>query len=680
MGNILIRPTVSAFGSFANRAIAWQKLLAILLLGLFISTPLMAKPIDEQRRNYLAAIKALENKQLKTFGKIANGLKDYPLYSYLRYEYLRRHLWKVSDDEMIDFFSRHDGLPMSESLRRSWLKLLVRRGHWQTFIDNYVSQSDDKLRCYYLQARMKTDNEHYLLEDIRSTWLNGKSLPPQCDKPFELLYDSGMVTNDVVWERIRLAMQQNQVRLVTYLSSRLDDEHQALAKKWIDIHHNPYKHTAKPGLADDETGREIIMHGIMRLARQNISHAVTRFNTLQSQYSFLPGEVAELKRVLAVRAAKNKSPLAQQLLDDIDSIHVDDNVFHYRLRTALANKDWPLLRRWTSDQPADDEVRERWLYWHARSLENTGDAALAETIYRELAKERNYYGFLAADKLDLDYNMNHYPLPANEQELQRVSELPGIQRAYELYMLGQNYPARREWYHALKQMTSYQMQMASKLATQWGWYDRAIFTMGRAKAYDDLVLRFPVTFDRLLDEYAQKRDIDRSWVYGLVRAESAFIEDVRSPAGALGLMQVMPRTGSMTAKMIGLKNFSPAKLKQAETNIPIGTAYMQQMLKRFDGNMVLATAAYNAGPHRVDKWLPAKGCTEPDIWIEQIPFNETRKYVSRVLTYANIYDWRLNSQIKPIGERMALITSPNDGFLANLSCTALKISYHGHAD
>ncbi|MEQ8937747.1 MAG: hypothetical protein RLT30_03530, partial [Gammaproteobacteria bacterium] len=123
MGNILIRSTVSAFGSFANRAIAWQKLLAILLLGLFISAPLMAKPIDEQRRNYLAAIKALENKQLKTFGKIANGLKDYPLYSYLRYEYLRRHLWKVSDDEMIDFFSRHDDLPMSESLRSSWLKL-----------------------------------------------------------------------------------------------------------------------------------------------------------------------------------------------------------------------------------------------------------------------------------------------------------------------------------------------------------------------------------------------------------------------------------------------------------------------------------------------------------------------------------------------------------------------------
>ena len=355
MGNIAIRAKASAFVVLSNRAIALQKLLAILLISLIIAAPTLAKPIDEQRRSYIAAVKALENKQLKTFGKIANDLKDYPLYSYLRYEYLRRHLWKVSDGEMIDFFSRHDDLPMSASLRKSWLKLLVRRGHWQTFINNYVNQSDDTLHCYYLQARMKTNNEHYLLEDIRSTWLNGKSLPPQCDKPFELLYDSGMVTNEVVWERIRLAMQKNQVRLVTYLSGRLDGEYKALAKKWIDIHHNPYKRTDKPSLADDEIGREIIMHGIMRLARQNISHAVKRFNSLQTQYSFLPGEVVEMKRLLAVRAAKTKSPLAQQLLDDIDSIHVDDNVFHYRLRTALAKQDWPLLRRWTSDQPADDE-------------------------------------------------------------------------------------------------------------------------------------------------------------------------------------------------------------------------------------------------------------------------------------------------------------------------------------
>ena len=671
---------VSSAGVSKNIFPVWHKLTVMLLLALLLAGPVSSKPVEEQRRDYLAAMKALDKKQLKTFGKIANGLKDYPLYSYLRYEYLRKNLWQVKNEEMIDFFKRYPDLPMTERLRSSWLKLLVRRGHWQTFLDNYLPQSDDTLRCYHLLARMNTNNESYLLEDIRSTWLSGKSLPPQCDKPFELLYASGLVTNELVWERIRLAMHSNQPQLASYLSKKLDPEHKKLAQSWINIHNQPYKYTHKPGLTDDVTGREIIMHGVIRLARQDIDKAVKRFDSLKDKYSFMPGEVAELKRMLAVRAAKRKNPLAKQLLDDIDSYHVNDEVFHYRLRTALASLDWPLLRRWTDGEPVDKELRERWLYWHARALENTGDTEQAKGIYQQLAEERDYYGFLSADKLDLAYKMNNYPLPANEEELQRVAKLPAIQRAYELYMLGQGYPARREWYHALGKMTSYQMQMAAKLATQWGWYDRAIFTMARADAYDDLVLRFPVIFDKLLDKYAKERDIDRSWVYGLVRAESAFIEDVRSPAGALGLMQVMPKTGKMTAKKIGMKNFTASKLKKAEYNIPIGTAYMKQMLERFEGNMVLATAAYNAGPHRVDKWLPKKGCAEPDVWIEQIPFNETRKYVSRVLTYANIYDWRLNTEIKPLRDRMALITAPDDGFLASLSCTALRISDNRHVD
>ncbi|MEM7026737.1 MAG: transglycosylase SLT domain-containing protein [Pseudomonadota bacterium] len=639
-----------------------------------------AKTIEEKRRDYQAAIKALNKKQYKTFGKLANGLKDYPLHSYLRYEYVRKNLWKVKDDEMIAFLNNHADLPMTESLRTSWLKLLYKRKHWQTFLDHYVPQKNDTLRCQQLQARINIGNHDYLIEDTRTIWLSGKSLPPQCDKAFELLYASSLVTNELVWQRIRLAMQNNKPQLAGYLKKRLDDDYQDMAAAWINIHNRPDKYTRASKLPDNEIGREILMHGIMRLAKNNVELAVKRVKLLANQYSFLPGEVADLDRMIAVRAAKRKSPLAEELLDAIDTYHVNDEVFHYRLRVALKKLDWPLLRRWTKGNPSDEDINQRWRYWHARALENTGDPDQANLIYEELSEERDYYGFLSADKLDKEYSMEHYPMPPNEEALQRVADLPAIQRAYELYMLESGYPARREWYHALGKMTTYQMQMAAKLATQWGWHDRAIFTMARANAYDDLVLRFPVIFEKLLDKYAKERNIDRSWVYGLVRAESAFIEDVRSPAGALGLMQVMPKTGQMTARKIGLKNFHSSKLKKAETNVPIGTAYMKEMLERFDGNMVLATAAYNAGPHRVDKWLPKSGCSEPDVWIEQIPFKETRKYVSRVLTYANIYDWRLKNPITPIGERMALITGKGKNVIANLSCTAIQISDNRHVN
>ena len=649
-------------------------------LLVFLTAPVFAQSIESQRKDYIVAKKALDTKQYKTFGKLANNLKDYPLYPYLRYEYLRKRLWKVKDAEMIDFLKRYGDLPVARNLRTLWLKLLVKRKHWQTFLDNYTPQSDTTMQCYQLQARIKTNNDVFLLEDIRSIWLTGKSLPSQCDPALALLDKSDLMTNDLVWERIRLSMQNNQLNLVNYLSRRLDPEYKTLAKKWVKIHHNPYKYTHNPKLEDTAISREILAHGILRLARQDVAKAIKRLDALKDQFSFTSGDVAEIERTLAVRAAKSKSKLASKLLDQIDNYHVDDQVFHYRLRTALLNQNWPLLKKWTTGQAPIIDIDLRWRYWHARALEETGEPDKANEIYTELAKERDYYGFLAADKINASYHMNHYPLPENKEEFDRIESLPAIERAYEFYKLDMAYPARREWHHALNKMTTYQMQMAAALATQWGWHDRTIITMKRANAYDNLVLRFPILFNDLLDKYAKKRNIDPSWVYGLVRAESAFIEDVKSPAGALGLMQVMPKTGRITAKRIGLKGFKTSKLKQAETNIPIGSAYMKQMLEKFDGNMILATAAYNAGPHRVSKWLPKQGCVEPDVWIEQIPFNETRKYVRRVLYFANIYDWRLETEIKPLKDRMALVTSQKNDLIANLSCTAIKISDNKHVN
>ena len=649
-------------------------LLLILFISAFLTVPAFAKSLELQRKDYLAAKKALDTKQYKTFGKIANTLKDYPLYPYLRYNYLLKRLWKVDDAEMIDFLKRYSDLPVTNYLRTSWLKLLIKRGHWQTFLDNYLPQTNTTMQCYQLQARIKTNNDVFLLEDTRSIWLKGKSLPSQCDSAFELLYKSDLMTNALVWERLSLSMQNNKLNLANYLSRRLDPEYKTLAKKWVQIHHNPYKHLNKPKLEDTEITREILVYGILRLARQNVAKAVKRLDALKNHYSFTSTEIAKIDRLLAVRAAKRKSKLASQLLDQIDNEHVNDQVFHYRLRTALAAQDWPLLKKWTTGQVPVTDIDLRWRYWHARALEETGESDKANVIFTALAKKRDYYGFLAADKVNAPYQMNHYPLPENKEEFARIESLPAIQRAYEFYKLNTGYSARREWYHAMSKMTTYQMQMAAALATQWGWHDRAIFTMSKAGAYDNLILRFPILFSELFDKYSKKRNIDRSWIYGLARAESAFIEDVKSPAGAIGLMQIMPRTGAMTAKSIGMKGFRTSKLTQAKINIPIGSAYMKQMLDKFDGNMVLATAAYNAGPHRVLKWLPKQGCNEPDVWIEQIPFNETRKYVRRVLYFANIYDWRLGTGIKPIKERMALVTSRKNQKIANLSCTAIKIS------
>ena len=651
------------------------KVLVTLLL-FFVFTPVSSQADDakilEQRKQYLSAKKSLRAGHLKSFKLKVTKLTDYPLYPYLRYDYLRRRLWKVKNTEIIDFLDHYGDLPMANDLRRSWLKLLVKRGHWQTYIDNYTPQQDRLLQCYQLQARIKTKNKAYLLEDIRTVWLVGESLPPQCDSAFALLYKSELLTDELIWDRIRLSMENGKTGLATYLARKLKTGKQLWATRWIAMHHNPSKHTYKTKYADTPEAREILLYGVHRLLRQNINRGLSRWEQLKSGYSFSKDEIDHLEHKLAIRATRKDHKQAKQLLDNIDSAEVNEEILHLRLRIALGDEDWHTLVLWTEGDPVDERIRLRWYYWRARALEKTGNPTGAMEIYEWLAKERDYYGFLAADRIDTDYQMNYHPLPEDQEEWQKLSALPAIARARELYQLGSHYSARREWHHVLKQLTIYQKQIAASIAADWGWHDRAILTLGMIEIYDDLITRFPLPFNATMKQFSKMRNLDIAWLYALARAESAFIVDVRSPAGALGLMQVMPATGRITAKRIGLRNYNTKQLLQSNKNVRLGSAYLKQMYGAFNNNMVLATAAYNAGPANVKRWLPKKHCEQADIWIEKIPFTETRKYVRRILYFASVYDWRLKREIIPIEQRTTLI-QPNKQIVASKSCPVEKV-------
>ena len=654
----------------------WKVHFALILLfalSLTHLTPAFADTdeLKEQRKEYVSAKKSLNAGHYKTFSSKAEKLVDYPLYPYLRYHYLSKRLWKVKADEIAEFLEQHADLPTADDLQRRWLKLLAKRGHWNTYIEHYVPQQDKELQCYHLVARIRTKKENYLLEDIRSTWLSGESLPPTCDPAFKLLYNSELMSDELVWQRIRLAMEEGKTGLASYLSRKIKGDTRKWAERWVSMHHNPSKHTYKTTFEDSELAREILLYGMRRLLRQNIGRALSRWEDLESRYSFSEEQSSELEYLLAMRAARKKHKDARQLLDNIDTSMIDEQALHLRLRTALAEHDWAQIELWTRDEPADEEIRLRWYYWRARALEQAGNLNDANEIYTWPSKERDYYGFLAADRLGVEYQFNHSPLPPDPEARQKIASLPAIQRAREFYLLGSHYSARREWHHALKQFTSYQVQIAATIAADWGWHDRAILSLAKAKIYDDLVTRFPMPFDKSVQQFSQMRDLDIAWLFALTRAESAFIEDVRSPAGALGLMQVMPATGKLTAKRIGLRNYDTKKLLTENVNIRIGSAYLRQMYDSFNKNAVLATAAYNAGPTNVKRWLPKKSCLEADVWIEQIPFTETRKYVRRILYFASVYDWRLDREIVPIANRVSMV-QPRKEMVAGKSCMVGK--------
>ena len=225
--------------------------------------------------------------------------------------------------------------------------------------------------------------------------------------------------------------------------------------------------------------------------------------------------------------------------------------------------------------------------------------------------------------------------------MRRIEELDAIRRAQELFALERWTEARREWHSATRDMNPTQLRAAAKLAKQRGWHDRAIFTLARTGYWDDLELRFPLEHAELVKANADLHGIDIAWVFAVMRQESAFMSNARSHAGAMGLMQLMPATARQVAKNV-LKTPPPRRqeLFQPDTNIALGSAYLKQMKGELGDSAVLATAAYNAGPHRVTRWLPQE--TLPaDIWIELVPFKETRGYLRRVLAYTVIYEKRM---------------------------------------
>jgi soluble lytic murein transglycosylase len=282
-----------------------------------------------------------------------------------------------------------------------------------------------------------------------------------------------------------------------------------------------------------------------------------------------------------------------------------------------------------------------------------------------LAGERDYYGFLAADRVGQVYRFGHDAVPFTETDLAAAEALPGIARARELLRVGLTIDARREWRDAIRDLDDRQLEIAAVLAGRWGWHDRAIVTVARADHFDDLDLRFPLVYQDLVLSNARATGLDPAWVYGVMRQESAFWEDARSRSGALGLMQLMPSTARETARRLRERVDDVYDLLSPPKNIRLGVAYLRRVLDRFDGHQGLATAAYNAGPGRVRSWLPGSHPLAADIWVDTVPFNETRGYVKRVMAYTAIYEHRLERPVRPLKGRLppvpATIASLTDG-------------------
>ena len=628
-------------------------------IGLFLSLVALdtaATPLEQQRELFLEAERALQNKQYRRYNALLPELRDYSLYPYLLYKDLRQRLATAKNDEFSLFFYNYGNTPLAPLLRNALLKHLAKKKRWKDYLAHYLPSSDISQQCYYRTALLKTGQQSKALESIDELWLSGRKRPSNCEPVFQAGREAGKITRKLIRQRAYLALEQGQISLANYLARSLSSVEKNRIENLAELQHHPERAVKIRTLGNDkQAARRILIRAVKRLARNEFEQAASSWNTLQGRFKFTPAEKAEVTRSFGLRLAWQHNPEGLKWLSKVSSLYSTKEVREWRVRLALRQGNWKETLKWLDKLNDKEKKGQEWRYWRARALAALGKQEQATVIYRELAKNRSYHGFLAADQLGQPYQFEQRTLDFSPKELQTVAKIPAIQRASELYQLGRIVPARREWHHVLPHLKGKDLLKAAKLADSWGWHDRVIITLGRSDHMDDLDMRFPLLYRERIFKEARNSGIDPAWVYGLIRQESAFMVDVRSHAGALGLMQLMPATARQVARQIKSRIRIPGDVLKPDTNIRLGITYLSGRYQQFNQNAVLATAAYNAGPHRVNRWLPEQNPVTADRWIGSIPYNETRKYVKRVLTYTAIYEQRLGQKPTRLHERMPLV-------------------------
>jgi soluble lytic murein transglycosylase len=616
-----------------------------------------ADDYKDQRELFIRAEAALSAGDKEEFERLKGQLLRYPLYGYLEFWDLRQRLDEAEPGEVYAFLKRYAGQPIAARMRFSWLHRLGRRKDWDTYLRFYEPQRSVTLQCYEVRARLATGKDRgAALHDALELWLVGHSQPAACDPAFDQLYASDLITAERLWERIRLAFAEQKISLAGYLAKRLSAEDRGWVKRWQYAHRRPAATLKKDWThQDNPLVRDILVHALSRLARHKPQQAWNHWQQLAETHDFTHDQRGRVLREIGLHAALDNDPQAPAWLAQVPESHADESIRQWRVRVALNNGDWSDALHWLDALSPGERNSETWRYWRARALDAEGADGDALTDYGRLSEERSFYGFMASDRLKRPYQMNNFRVHHDTEDLSEIEKLPGVVRARELYLAGMRRDARREWYHATRSLSKTELQLAALLAHRWGWHDRAIVTASQARYWSDLALRFPLPHRESILANARRYEVDPALIYGVIRQESAFMEDARSPVGALGLMQLMPATGKQTARALNMRYGGNDVLLQSDQNIRLGSAYFRKLLDRYNGSPVLAAAAYNAGPHRVGRWLPSEHDMEADLWMELIPYPETRRYVRRVLAYATVFEWRLQRPVTRISQRLPLV-------------------------
>ncbi|MDX1736292.1 MAG: transglycosylase SLT domain-containing protein, partial [Halioglobus sp.] len=481
----------------------------------------------------------------------------------------------------------------------------------------------------------------------RELWVHGRSRPDECDPLFDAWMRVGQLDDDLVWARLLATFDARQKRLMAYVARKGSTDLQP----WSDLLQRVYARPRDINRVDlpahKARSADIATHGLSYLARYSPEQALSGWRSMQSRLDFSAQQRARVERTIARRSLFARTDAHREWLHDVLARLGDDTLTGIRLRWALRERDWAALERTLPLLSEQEQQEGVWRYWQAVALEQRGALDEARALQEALATERGYYSFLAADRLGVTYAFNARPLP--QPEPLAWGDHPVLERIEELHFHDAQTLAHAEWYKLLQDTpeAGHKAQLA-RLASDRGWHRMAIDAAARARAWDALDVRFPLAYQNVFDYHAGAQQVPSTELLAISRRESAFFPWARSSVGARGLMQIMPATGRQVAASINTRH-SAADLYEIDHNVKLGSTYYRQLLDRFGGNRIFALSAYNAGPHRVDRWRNDGAEQVPvDIWVETIPFHETRNYVQAVLAYNVVFQYLMGEDMQTL--------------------------------
>ncbi|WP_045097595.1 transglycosylase SLT domain-containing protein [Legionella fallonii] len=531
-----------------------------------------------------------------------------------------------------------ENAPLSNKLREKWLYELARIKDWNSYNTYYQPSKDINLVCYKYLAEFNLGQQKEALKNAIPLWLNGSSQPKPCNTLFELLLKSDDFDQNLITQRISLALDKRNVPLALYLLKQYKTPHQQQIQTLISIQQNP---TNINKLDAAELNSYFYLYGLKRMVSINMDKALLIWQEAKTKKLLSDAQQQDFLAHLALYKAMRNHDDSLEWFAKVKPQFYNDVLLDWQIRFALKNHDWPHVAELIND--SKNKETPCWQYWLARSLEEQGKKGQAIAIYESLAKSRQYYGFLASIRLKKTPSFENEKPVTNFESLRPYQ--PFINQVKTLYNTKQSVQASR----LLNDFISELPKDEASALVYWvdsdlQWHGKSVYLSNNETLNNQLALRFPLAYKDTVKMYAKKYSIAPEFVYAIIRQESGFREDVVSTAGARGLMQVMPYTARVVSKADKIPYNDQQQLFLSQKNINIGVAYLQQLTKRFSNHPVLVAAAYNAGPKQVVYWLRTHPPKEIDLWIETLPWQETRNYLKNIMAFYVVYQYRLNQR------------------------------------